>query len=71
MNVGFQYAATPPSDSVLKSLETVTILERHVCVYIITEHKVIFLSEERHQLLRTVKQRNLDIFLEKIPLFKS
>jgi hypothetical protein len=32
-------------------------------IYIVAKHKVIFLSEERHQLLMTpLKQRNLNIF---------
>jgi len=44
----------------------------HQAIYIVAEHKVIFLSEERHQLLMTTaKRRDSDIFLEKIPLFKS
>jgi hypothetical protein len=44
----------------------------HQAIYIIAEHKVLFLSEERHQLLITTsKQRNSDIFLKKILLFKS
>jgi hypothetical protein len=44
----------------------------HQVIYIVAEHKVIFLSEEKHQLLMTTaKRRNSDIFLEKIPLFKS
>jgi hypothetical protein len=60
MDVGFYYAATLPSDSVLKSLQIVAILwvifdseGIHQAIYIIAEHKVIFLSEERHQLLMT------------------
>jgi hypothetical protein len=38
-------------------------------IYIIAEHKIIFLSEEKHQLLMTTsKRRNSDVFLEKSPL---
>jgi len=41
----------------------------HQAIYIVAEHKVIFLSEERHQLLMTTaKQRNSVNFLEKIPV---
>jgi hypothetical protein len=36
-------------------------------IYIVAEHKVIFLAEEGHQLLMTAKRRNSDIFFEKIP----
>ena len=44
----------------------------HQAIYIVAEHTVTFLSEERHQLLMTTaKRRNSDIFLENIPLFKS
>ena len=44
----------------------------HQATYVVVEHKDIFLFEERHQLLMmTVKQRNMDIFLQKIPLLKS
>jgi hypothetical protein len=44
----------------------------HQAIYNIAEHKVLFLSEERHQLLMTTsKQRTSDIFLKKIQLFKS
>jgi len=75
MDVGLHYAATPPSDSVSKSLQMVAILDSegiHQSIYIVAEHKVIFLSEERHQLLMTTaKRRNSDSFLEKIPTFKS
>jgi len=42
----------------------------HQAIYIVAEHKVFFLSEERRQLPITIaKRRNSDIFLEKIPLF--
>jgi len=41
----------------------------HQAIYIVAEHKVIILSEERHQLLiATAKRRNSGIFLEKIPV---
>jgi hypothetical protein len=44
----------------------------HKAIYIVAEQKVIFLSEERHQLLMTIsKRRNSDTLLDKIPLFKS
>jgi len=44
----------------------------HQAIYIVAKHKVVFLSEKRHQLLMTTaKRRNSDIFLEKIPLFNS
>jgi hypothetical protein len=43
----------------------------HQAIYIVAEHKVIFLSEERRQLLMTTAKRNSVTFLEKIPLFKS
>ena len=34
----------------------------HQAIYIVAEHKVIFLFEERHQLLMTAKRRNSDFF---------
>ena len=78
LDAGFHCAATPPSEPVSKSLKIVVILRVmfdsegiHQAIYIVAEHKVIFLSEERHQLLMTAKRRNSDNFLEKIPLFKS
>jgi len=44
----------------------------HQAIYISAEHKVIFLYEERRQIMMTTaKRRNSDIFLEKVPLFKS
>jgi len=44
----------------------------HQAIYIVAEHKVIFLSEEWHQLLMTTaKRKNSDTFLENIQLFKS
>ena len=44
----------------------------HQAFFIVAEHKVIFLSEERRQLLMTTaRQRNSDIFLEKFSLFLS
>jgi len=44
----------------------------HQANYIAAELKVIFLSEESHQLLMTTaRRRSSDIFIEKIRLFKS
>ena len=41
----------------------------HQAIYIVAEHKVIFFSEERHQLLlKTAKRINSEIIFEKIPL---
>jgi len=67
--VGFHFVATPPSGSVSKIQYSPFLRVMFdsdgipQAIYIVGEHRAIFLSEERHQLLMTgSKRRNSDIF---------